>query len=226
MTSDYVPNNLYKFLEEKGRSYKIPKGQVFQSSDMRQALNLVKSGYVKRYLIANDGALKVQGIWGPGAVFPLTIAFKVLFSRNIYESPEIYHYQTVKITELYTVDHATLTAELRDNPLLVKDLLFEAGKRLESNIQRLENLGLKTSYHRLAHQLLYFGKTDGLKTTKGIQICIPLSHQDIADNLSLTRETVTTNMKELRSKKLISTSSSNKLIVIPNLEKLEKEAFS
>lgn len=222
MTNVYEPIHLRQFFEQKGRYYKIPKGQNFQSTDTRLVFNLVKSGYVKRYLIANDGSIKVQGIWCPGDAFPVTIAFNLIFGRNIYEGPEVYHYQTIKTTELYTVDQDTLAEELKHNNLLIKDLLFEAGRRLESNIQRLENLGLKSSYHRLAHQLLYFAQTEGAEVAGGTQICIPLSHQDIADNLSVTRETVSTNMRGLRKKGLIKTS---RAIIVTDLKKLEKEAY-
>lgn len=226
MTNIYQPIEIYKFFEQQGRYYKIPKGQVFQSTDTRQVFNLIKSGYVKRYNIANDGTIKVQGIWVPGDIFPLTIAFSILFGRNIYESPEIYHYQTMTPVEIYSLDEVKLTQGLRENPKLIKDLLYEAGKRIQSNVQRLENLGLKTSYHKLAHQLLYFANENGVKTTGGVKITIPLSHQDIADNLSVTRETVSASMKELREKGLITTRPSSRLIIVPDLKKLENEAYN
>jgi CRP/FNR family transcriptional regulator len=215
---------LSEVMERKGRFYKLPKGQIFQSSDTRQMFNLVKSGYVKRYLITNDGSIRVQGIWGPGDSFPLTIAFKILFGRDIYDGPEIYHYQSMTPVEIYMISQVTLAEYLKGNSAVVKDLLFESGKRLQSNIQRLENVGLKTSYHKVAHQLLHFAQEFGTKKTRGVSIGVPLSHQDLADNLSLTRETVTNSMKKLRSRKLIDTSS--KYIVVTNMEGLEKEAYS
>ncbi len=225
MINIYTPDEMYKFLQQKGRYFKVPKGQIFQSTDTRLVFNLVKSGYVKRYLITNDGSIKVQGIWGPGDAFPLTIAYKILFGRDIYEGPEVYHYQSMTAMELFTIDQNSLIEFLEeDNPAIVKGLLFEAGRRLQSNIQRLENIGLRASYNRVAHQLLYFAQEFGTKKPNGVHINVPLTHQDLADNLSLTRETVTNSMKKLRGKGLIDTS--HQYILVPNMKKLEKEAYS
>jgi hypothetical protein len=71
-----------------GRKYKLSKGQIIQSTDDRRVFNYLVTGYVKRYLITNDGSLGVQVIYGPGDVFPITLAFSVLFDQTINESPE------------------------------------------------------------------------------------------------------------------------------------------
>jgi CRP-like cAMP-binding protein len=98
-----------------------------------------------------------------------------------------------------------------------------SGKRLHSTLHGLENLTLKSSYFRVAHELLYMAQRFGEQTEKGVKILIPLTHQDLADILSLTRETVSTCMVQLREKGLITT---NRNIVVKDLGKLEKEAYS
>jgi CRP-like cAMP-binding protein len=62
----------------------------------------------------------------------------------------------------------------------------------------------------------------GQKGVSGIKISVPLTHQDIGDILSLTRETVSTSMVQLRKKNLIKT---NKSILVPNIEALRDEAY-
>jgi len=207
----------------KGRQYKIPKGQIIQSTDDRRVFNYLKNGYVKRYLISNDGTYGVQVIYGPGDIFPITLAFSAIFEREINESPETYYYEAMTDVELYTTDESTLKEAVEDNPKLYRDLFGICGIRLHSTLHGLENLTLSNSYHRVAHEIAYLGKKFGEATADGTKIKVPLTHQDLADILSLTRETVSTAMVQLRKNKLIMT---NKSIVIPDIIKLEEEAHA
>jgi CRP-like cAMP-binding protein len=206
-----------------GRKYKLSKGQIIQSTDDRRVFNYLVTGYVKRYLITNDGSLGVQVIYGPGDVFPITLAFSVLFDQTINESPETYYYETITEAQIYTINEDELKQKIDSNPILYKDLMAISGKRLHSTLHGLENLTLKSSYFRVAHELLYMAQRFGEQTEKGVKILIPLTHQDLADILSLTRETVSTCMVQLREKGLITT---NRNIVVKDLGKLEKEAYS
>lgn len=217
----FKPSQELVNLLQKGRQYKIPKGQVIQSTDDRRVFNLVIKGYVKRYLIGNDGSYGVQVVYGPSDMFPITLAFSAVFNREINESPETYYYEAMTDVELYTIDESTLIDAVKQNPLLYKDFFGIAGARLHSTLHGLENLTLTNSYHRVAHEVLYIARKFGEKTIKGTRIPLPLTHQDLADILSLTRETVSTAMVQLRKNKLILT---NKNIIVPNLEKLEEEA--
>lgn len=207
----------------KGRKFKLAKSQIIQSTDDRRVFNYITAGYVKRYLIANDGSLGVQVMYGPGDVFPITLAFSILFDQKINESPETYYYEAVTEVEVHTINELELKENVEANPRLYKDLMAVAGKRLHSTLHGLENLTLKNSYHRVAHELFYIANRFGEQKPSGVKILIPLTHQDIADILSLTRETVSTCMVQLRDKKLISTT---KNIVIKDMKKLEEEAYS
>jgi CRP/FNR family transcriptional regulator len=184
----------------------------------------VKKGYIKRYLIRKDGTLGVQSIYGPGYIFPLTIIFKILFDHVIQSEQEVYHYEAMTDTELYTIDNVTLMHNIHADPILYRDLLMVCGDRFASNIQRLENLSLHVFYKRVAHQLVFFAKYFGRKTPAGTLILIPLTQQDLADILSATRETVSLSVRQLTKKGLIKKSEKN--FVIPDVEALEEEALS
>ncbi|HEU5004756.1 MAG TPA: Crp/Fnr family transcriptional regulator [Candidatus Saccharimonadales bacterium] len=212
-----------KALLLKGRHYKIPKGQIIQSTEDRLVFNMIKSGFVKRYLISNDGALGVQVIYGPGDIFPITLALKILVGQDINPGPEVYYYEAMNDVELYTVEQPVLQEGIENDPILYRDLLAICGKRLHSTLNSLENLTLRSSYKRLAHQLVYLAEAYGKQVKEGTQIDLQLTHQDLADILSLTRETISTNIIRLRKKGLIKT---GRRIIIPNLEKLTEEAFN
>ncbi len=215
---------LHELLTQKGRLFRRSKGQIIQSTEEQKTLNLVKSGFIKRYLIGNDGSLGVDLVYGPGDIFSLTLVFKVILYKQILDSPEVYYYEAMSDAELYTMDINELAKYVEEDPELYKDFFDEAGKRLTSSTNSMENITMKNSYKRVAHKLAYYAKRFGQESPSGaVQILPPLTHQDIADILSLTRETVSTCMVRLRRKGLIET---KRRIIVPSIEKLEHEAFN
>lgn len=199
----------------------LPKKQVLHLSDGRMTLSLVKKGYIKRYLITQDGSHGVQAIYGAGDVFPLTPIFKLFFDKDIYRGEETYYYETITETYLHSLSETDLIEALQTNPLMYKDLLYVAGMRLGSNILRLDNIALKTAPRRVAHRLLYYADKFGEKTGDSIVLTMPLTHQNIADILNIARETVTHCMTRLQDKGVIKLE--DKTIVIPSVAALKQE---
>lgn len=217
------PERLQKLIFS-GRRQLLKKGQVYQASDRGLSLSCVKKGYIKRYLIRNDGTYGVQSIYGPGNIFPLTAPFKFLFNQELNSRQAVYYWEAVTDTELYKIDNLTLKESVENDPLLYRDLLLVSGERLQSNIQRLENLSLAVFYKRVAHQIVFLARHFGVKRDSNTIISVPLTQQDLANILSATRETVSLSFKELTSRGLIL--KSGKTFVIPDLDKLEEEALS
>ncbi len=206
-----------------GTRQKVTRKQIMQSTADRQVVNVVISGYIKRYEINNDGSISVQIIYGPGDVFPLTVAYRTLFNQSLYNGPEVFYYEALCPSEVSGVSDMELKKAVRENLAIYPNLMQEAGEHLEWCIMRLENLSLKTSYKRLAHQLWYLSTRFSSHRAEGVRLDIPLTHQDLADSLSLTRETISMAMSELKSKKLIKT---RKHILITDIKRLKEEAYS
>lgn len=213
-------------LLKTGRRHAFSKGQVIQSSDGRLSLSLVEEGYIKRYQVANDGSMGIHGIYGPGNFFPLTLAYELLFNpaQELYSGPETFYYEAMTDVVTYVIDNQTLSSSIKNDPLLYRGLLLEAGKRLHFYIQRLENSTLKISYKRLAHQLVFYAKEFGRQGRGNeTEILLPLTHQTLAEVLNLTRETISQSISTLRRKKLIRTGTN---IVVLDVQKLDEIARS
>ncbi len=214
---------LYHMLK-KGRLLQIPKGQVFQTTDHKEALTLIDQGYVKRYSITNDGNQSIQIINGPGGLLSLTLAFRVLFNQSLYDGPEVFYYETITDARLFTVEKDVIGAQFKTNPTLYADLLRVCGTRLYYLVHSMENLSTHHAYNRIAHQLVFYCRQFGTPRGTGIKIMVPLTQQTIASNLNITRETVALNIKTLREKKLIRTDK--QFTIVPDLKLLEMEAHS
>lgn len=206
----------------KGKMLKFKKGQVLQRSDTKEGMVLIKKGYIKRYLIANDGSIGIHGIYGPGYIFSLTQALRILFDQSVYDGPETFYYEAMGDAEVYVLDAETFAKGVEDNPRLYRGLLAVSGRRLRSNIEKFENLTMASAYQRVAHQLLCLANDYGLRRVGGTKIDVPLTHADIAGLLSITRETASRCITQLRKKKLIKTRGG---IIIPNMEKLKAEVY-
>lgn len=207
----------------KGRSYTIDKKQILQSTEDRQVVNIITSGFIRKYWVANDGSIGALIVYGPGDIFPLTLVYKKMFNQSLYSGLETYFYEAMSRTEVHSMTVDQLLEADKENSRLYEDLLQEAGRHLEFCIHSLENLSLRSSEKRVAHLLVYFARKYAIQRDGETVINAPLSHQSIGEMLSITRETVTNSMKGLRDKGLIKT---GKHFVVPNLKKLEKEAYS
>ena len=216
-----APVRLNRILHS-GQFTKIEKNQVIRTSEGNNRFYLLNKGYAKRYLITNDGRIDIQSFYGPGYFLPLITVFRGIFEQEIYRGPETYYYETITDCELYSTDIATIAENAKKDPLIYRELLIITGRRLEANIQQIENRSLHTFYNRVAHQLVFFGEAFGNRNGDTAKIKIPLTQQDLADVLSTTRETVSLCISELKKKGLI---RPGRLIVIPSIEKLKKVAF-
>jgi CRP/FNR family transcriptional regulator, cyclic AMP receptor protein len=223
MAPSTLSQTLQGFLITTGKRQRRDKGQVIQTTGEQKTFNLIRAGYVKRYLIANDGSLGIEAIYGPSDVFSMSSIYQALFNQTLYDGPETYYYEAMTDCEIYSIDIDVLIQEVKKNPMLYRDLLIEAGKRLHFSIQGLENISMKSAYNRTAHQLLHYARKFGHHKKDGIELTLPLTHQDLANVLSLSRETVSVSFMALRKKGLI---RGRKKVYVTDLEKLEEEAYS
>ncbi|MDH4185731.1 MAG: Crp/Fnr family transcriptional regulator [Nitrospira sp.] len=77
------------------------------------------------------------------------------------------------------------------------------GLRLKKIQSRVEDLVFRDVPARLAHLLLELGKTEGVADTQGIRLKVKLTHQEMANLIGCSRETVSAMMGQFRDDGLI-----------------------
>jgi CRP/FNR family cyclic AMP-dependent transcriptional regulator len=208
---------------EKGKRTHYVRGDTITTTEETDSVFLVKTGFVKRFQITSSGAINVQSIYGPGDVFSLTYIFQLLFKEDIYRGPDTYYYEAMDETEIFRFPGVELKAIAKGDPLIYRDLLEIAGHRFQSNIKLLENKSLPNAVQRVAHIMLFYIEQYKAFKGDGYELIVPLTQQDIADVLSLTRESVSSAISTLRKDKVL---VGTRTLLVPSLDTLREVAYS
>jgi CRP/FNR family transcriptional regulator len=108
-------------------------------------------------------------------------------------------------------------------PTISENFIRILSKRLAKVEREFGDFSHSWSYHRLTRVLLELCDEHGQETAHGTAISLSLTHEDIANLIGTTRETVTTQLNRFRRMKLLSRQG-RKIIV--HRRKLEEFAES
>lgn len=168
---------------------RYPKGSLvlFQGEVPRYGF-YVAGGCLKLYAIDNDGNERVVGFCSEGDVFPTD--WLVGGSRSA-----LFYYEALTESQLAPFEKSAATDSSDVSSRIQAQLSQEAGTSL------LRNLALQQG--NAANKILYFfyylAVRHGKQVGEGLyNLGLPLTHQLIADNLGLTRETVASEVSKLK----------------------------
>ncbi|MDQ3123700.1 MAG: Crp/Fnr family transcriptional regulator [bacterium] len=168
---------------------RYPKGSLvlFQGEIPRYGFHVV-DGSLKLYAIDNDGNERVVGFCSVGDVFPLDWIMGA--SRSA-----LFYYETLSEAQLAPLERTIAETDSSAAGHLQSLLVSEAASGL------LRNLALQQSNaaNKILYLFFYLAIRHGKEVGTGLyNLGLPLTHQLIADNLGLTRETVASEMSKLK----------------------------
>lgn len=178
---------------------KFDKDQILLVQDERpRDIFFVKSGFLKGYDINVDGI--EQHIWlgGKGDIVPYEWLFDAIPSTLLFYSAFTY-------LEVYVVNRKELLEFFEQNP----DVLMHIAKDIALKLSELTEKLTATEKPKASEKIVYminllarrFGEPND--TGGSSEITVPLTQQDIANLLGLTRETVATELKKLKDKEYV-----------------------
>lgn len=149
---------------------------------------VVNEGCLKVYAIDNDGNEKVVGICSKNDIFPAD--WLLGHSRSV-----MFYYETLDNTVLtpFKKSDCQRSGRLMDH--------LQEYISTESSSSLLRNLALQQSSatSKILYFFYYLAVRHGQENTAGLySLGLPLTHQFIADNLGLTRETVAGEVSKLK----------------------------
>ena len=126
--------------------------------------------------------------------------------------------------DAWKVDKAQLTSYLTSNPHELRAALAYTNAILDIFVNRVNDLEHMNAYLRVASRLVSLAKRFGKPEAEGILIEAPVTQQDIAGSLAMSRESVSRELNKLIAKGTIK--YHNQLIIIEDMQALENEISS
>ena len=189
---------------------KYPKdATIFSKGDPADALFIVKEGKVRILSLSDKGAETIVHILKEGEIF-----------GELLLSEEQRAFTAVAGTDaLVTVlSKGNLVELLAVLPAIAKNFIRLLSRRLANVEREFGEFGHTWSYNRLAKVLLRLCEEHGKETPKGTLIPLRLTHEDLANLIGTTRETVTTQMIRFRRKGLVTRQDRFLVVNKPRLE--------
>ena len=181
-----------KVLERSCSARKFPRGSpIYLPVEAANGVMLLASGRVKICSVTEEGKQAILAFIDPGELFGELAILDQAQRDEFAEAAE-----TSLVVMIPTAKIQELMAEMPDVSLGVTKLIGLRRQRIE---RRLKNLLFRSNRERLVHLLLELAEQYGRTTTDGIELKIKLSHQDLANVIGSTRETVTVVLGELQA---------------------------
>lgn len=209
-----LPKSSLEELERVKYASAYPQGAVlFVEGQAPRGVYMICSGRVKLSTTSRDGKTLILRIAQPGEVLGL----HATVSGRPYELTG----ETLQPCQLDFIRRDDFLRLLQHHA----DACLNAAQHLSQNCQSayemIRSLGLSHSVAEKLARLFLEWASDGETTKEGIRIKIALTHEEIAQLIGTSRETVTRVLSEFRQKKLAQLRGSTLMILDkPALEKM------
>jgi CRP-like cAMP-binding protein len=183
------------------------KQQIEFSGPDRDYIYMVRSGRVKVSYLSPEGKEITVTILQPGDIYSMHSEA----CATVLEPAEIWYIGLEDFKKI-----------IIQNPVLTANLIRILGGILRDTNDALLNLAFKEVNSRLANLLLKMAREKGVTTEQGIVFEPGLTHEEIANIISSTRQTVTSILNRFEKAGIINVQK--KKIIVKNMEQLAEIA--
>jgi CRP/FNR family transcriptional regulator len=191
-----APQDHIKELFGSGRKFGYKKGEIIQrANETPRGVYFLSEGYIKEYTISKDGTEHFHVLYGPGELFSVIWAF-LNIKQNVYREAftdvVVMHLEADDVKKAMEKDHE-----------LMHEINNVMMRQIFSLKARVENLAFNNAYDKVAYRLLYLTGRLGVRHDEGWYIPLAFRHQQIADAVSVTRETASRMIERMERQGLI-----------------------
>ena len=205
------------FLSQRAVPRHFAAGEsVFSEGEACTGLYVVESGHIRIFKSSADGREQVLSIDGPGS----SVAELPVFDGGNYPASVT----AVDDATLLFVSKQDFQSLCLTHPQVALKVLRVVGARLRRLVGIIEELSFTTVRHRLAAFLLRLARTEGRRTTDGVEVTLPVSNQELASQIGTVRELVSRNLSRFQSEGMLRIEGRS--VIIQNLKALEAELRS
>ena len=163
---------------------------IFWEGDNAHQIYIINSGLVKLVKVSESGKEFIMGfakddqVLGEDAVF----------------AEEAYSFSAVAMGEscVTSCSKESLEKLFLTNPSIAMKVIYSLSRKLNQSTEQINSLAFQSARERLITTLEQMAKEHGVPTERGLAIEVPLTHQDIASIINVSRPTVTNLLLQLR----------------------------
>ena len=190
-----TPEQLHA-LDKTGTTYKLDKGDfVFRSGENAAGVHFLKSGKIKVSQPVSNGKEVILWFCFGGDIFGLAEAAQ-------HGEREV-SAQACEDSEILSIPQARFNAYLFEYPQVMFLLLQVMSSRLRCLSETLANVTGQQVHTRLARLMLWLCARYGRREGDSVVMKVHLTHQEIADMIGATRQTVTSIMGDFKRKGIL-----------------------
>lgn len=198
-------------VESRSRAREFQRGEViYLPSDASNSIVLLTSGRVKIYHLTADGKEAVIGLIDPGELFGELAVFE--------NGPREEFAETMEKSTAVLIPSELVHQLMHDHPTVTLGVTKLMGLRRRRVERRLKSLLFRSNRERVVYLLLELAEKYGQFETDGVRLSIRLSHQEMANIIGTTRESVTMLLGDLQNEGLVRIE--RRRIILRNLQRL------
>jgi CRP/FNR family cyclic AMP-dependent transcriptional regulator len=212
-----LPQSLVETISQQMSQCVFPKeGLIYLPDDRSETLYFLKQGKVKIANYSEEGREVIKTILQPGEVFGELALFEEGRRNDFAQAME-----AVTVCKILKRDFENLMAKYPNFSFKVNKLI---GFRLLKIEKRFESLAIRDARTRIIELLTDYAEEKGQKVGYEVIVQVNLTHQDMANLVATSRQTVTSVLSELKKQNLIHISRQQ--ILIRDLAKLKQAGWS
>lgn len=169
---------------------------IINGYDEPEGVYLIKEGFVKAFSLSQDGHGNLLLIHEAGEFIPLPWALDGAHTTGLF-------YEAMTDVTVLRASKDKLRAAMGNNTWLSQEILKQAVSIITVYTQRIQTLEFRTARGRIIAELIYLSERFGKHQGTEILIDAPVTHQDIADSINMTRETASRALELLFKEGLV-----------------------
>ena len=186
---------------------------IINGFDEPSGVYLIKEGFVKAYSVSKDGHGSLLLIHEAGEFIPLPWALDGTHTTGLF-------YEAMTNVTVLRASKDKLRSAMGHNAWLSQEVLKQAVNVIIVYTQRIQTLEFRTARDRIIAELLNLAERFGEGHGREVFINAPITHQDIADSINMTRETASRALELLFKEGLMG--QKDHLFTVLDLPKLQK----
>jgi CRP/FNR family transcriptional regulator, arginine deiminase pathway regulator len=173
------------------KTYKRNETLIFQD-DKPDIIHYIKSGFVKGYDIDSQGTEQLLWLGSAGDFVPLAWVFDA-------EPTVPYFFSALGDVQAYQIRRADLKEFLNASHAALQEISQELAIRLTSTYHHLNAVEKAKAEEKILYSLFFLSRRfSDLASQTAHKVSLPITHQDIASLIGLSRETVSQELKKLK----------------------------